>query len=93
MVRYRIEVNLRKCKRCAYCYSLDPTHFEPAPETGLFAKVFAKFASSYFLSKSQVVGGETDKSKSVGTFDDEEIDVARKAKAACLASAITITEL
>jgi ferredoxin len=93
MVRYRIEVNLRKCKRCAYCYSLDPTHFEPAPETGLFAKAFAKYARSYFLSKPRVIGGKSDKSKSVGTFDDDKIDMARQAEAVCRGSAITITEL
>jgi len=68
-------------------------HFEPAPETGLFAKVFAKYASSYFLNKPRVVGGKSDKSKSVGIFDDEKIHVAREARDLCQGSAITITEL
>lgn len=72
---------------------MDQIHFEPAPETGLFAKAFAKYASSYFLNKSRVVGGESDKSKSVGIFDDEKIDLAHQAEAICRASAITITEL
>jgi len=93
MVKYRIEIDLRRCKRCAYCYSLDPIHFEPAPETGLFAKIFAKYAKSYFLRKSRVVGGKSDKSKSVGTFDDEKIDIARQAEAICRASVITVTKL
>jgi ferredoxin len=71
---------------------MDSVHFEPAPVTGLFEKAYTKFARSFFLNKSRVVGGAVDKSKSVGTFDDEKIDVARKVEALCPASAITITE-
>ena len=92
MVKYRIEIDRRRCTSCGYCYTLDPMHFEPAPK-GLFAKVVGRFASSLFLSKSQVVGGETDFNASVGIFDDEEINAAREAEATCPASGITITEL
>jgi len=66
---------------------------EPAPAEGLFEKAYAKFARSCFLNKSRVVGGTLDKSKSIGTFDDEKIDIARKVEAICPAPAITITEL
>ena len=93
MVKYRIEVDLRKCKRCGYCYSIDEVHFEPAPVTGIFEKAYAKIARSFFLNKSRVVGGSLNKSKSTGTFDDDEIDLSRKVEDICPASAITITEL
>ena len=93
IVKFRIEVDRSKCKRCGYCYSMDSIHFEPAPAKGLFEKAFAKIARSYFLNKSRVVGGELDKSKSVGAFDDEKLDLARKVEAICPASAITTTEL
>jgi len=46
----------------------------------------------YFLSKSKVVRGKTSTSKSVGTFDDEKIDVAHQAKDMCPTFVITITE-
>ena len=72
---------------------MDSTHFAPAPEIGVLGKAYAKFARSFYLSKSRVVGGTLDKSKSAGTFDDEKIDDARKVDALCPASAITITEL
>jgi ferredoxin len=93
MVTYRIEVDRSKCKRSGYCYSMDSTHFEPAPPKGLFEKTYAKIAKSFFLNKSRVVGGSVNRSKSVGTFNDEKIDLARKVEAICPASAITITEL
>ena len=93
MVKYRIEVNRSKCKRCGYCYSMDSTHFEPAPTKGLFEKAYAKLMRSWFLNKSRVVGESFNKSKSVGTFNDEKIDLARKVAAICPASAITITEI
>jgi len=93
MVKYRIEVDRRKCKRCGYCYSIDKVHFEPAPVMGIFEKVYAKIAGSFFLNKSRVVGGSLNKSKSAGIFDDEKIDLSRKAEDLCPASAITITEL
>jgi ferredoxin len=93
MVKYRIEVDRSRCKRCGYCYSMDSIHFEPAPSKGLFEKAYAKLMRSWFLNKSQVVGGSLKKSKSAGTFDDEKIDLARKVEAICLGSAITITEL
>jgi len=70
---------------------MDPAHFEPAPVTGLFEKAYAKLAKSFFLHKSRVIGGALEKSKSVGTFDDEKIDLALKIEAICPASAITIT--
>ena len=93
MVKYRIEVDRSKCKRCGYCYSMDSTHFEPTPPIGLIEKVYAKLAKSLFLNKSRVVGGSLDKSKSSGTFNDEKITLAREVEAICPASAITITEL
>jgi ferredoxin len=93
MVKYRIEVDRSKCKRCGYCYSMDSIHFEPAPSKGLFEKTYAKLMRSWFLNKSRVVGGSFNKSKSVGTFDDEKIELARKVEAICPGSAITITEL
>jgi ferredoxin len=93
MVKYRIEVDRSKCKRCGYCYSMDSTHFEPAPAKGLFEKAYAKLAKSLFLNKSRVVGGSLNKSKSVGIFDDEKLDLARKVEAICPASAITIIEV
>jgi ferredoxin len=72
---------------------MDSIHFEPAPLRGLFEKAYAKLARSLFLNKSRVVGGSLNKSKSVGTFNDEKIDLVRKVEAICPASAITITEL
>jgi len=92
MVKYRIEVDRSKCKRCGYCCSMDSTHFEPTSPMGLFEKAYAKLMRSWFLNKSRVVGGLLNKSKSAGTFDDEEIDLARKVETICPASAITITE-
>lgn len=68
---------------------MDSIHFESAPVKGLFENAFAKIARSYFLNKSRVVGGELDKSRSVGAFDDEKIDLARKVDAICPASAVT----
>jgi ferredoxin len=93
MVKYRIEVDRSKCKRCGYCYSIDSIHFEPTPPKGPFEKAYAKLARSLFLNKSRVVGGSLNKSKSVGTFNDEKIDLAHKVEVLCPASAITITEL
>jgi ferredoxin len=93
MVKYRIEVNRSKCKRCGYCYSMDSTHFEPTPPIGLFEKAYARLAGSLFLNKSRVVGGLFNKSQSAGTFNGEKIELARKVEAICPASAITITEL
>jgi ferredoxin len=93
VVKYRIEVDRSKCKRCGYCYSMDSAHFEPAPVTGLFEKAYAKLARSFFLNKSRVVGGALNKSKSAGIFDDDKIELARKVEGLCPASAITITEL
>jgi ferredoxin len=93
MVKYRIEVDRSKCKRCGYCYSMDSIHFEPTPPIGLFEKAYAKLARSLFLNKSRVVGGSLNKSKSAGTFKDEKIELAREVEAICPASAITITEL
>jgi ferredoxin len=93
MVKYSIEVDRSKCKRCGYCYSMDSTHFEPTPPIGLFEKAYAKLARSLFLNKSRVVGGSLSKSKSAGTFDDENIALAHEAEAICPASAITITKL
>jgi ferredoxin len=93
MVKYRIEVDRRKCKRCGYCYSMDSTHFEPTPPKGFFEKAYAKLAGSLFLNKSRVLGGSLNKSKSAGTFDDKKIDLAREVEALCPGSAITITEL
>ena len=93
MVKYKIEVDRSKCKRCGYCYSMDSIHFEPAPPKGVFEKAYAKFAGSLFLNKSRVVGGSRNKSKSAGTFSDEKMDLAREVEAICPASAITITEL
>ena len=93
MVKYRIEVDRSKCKRCGYCYSMSSIHFEPAPIKGFFEKVYAKIARSLFLNKSQVVGGSLNKSKSVGTFSDDKIDLARKVEAICPVLAITIIEL
>ncbi len=43
--------------------------------------------------KSQVVGGETNASGSVGTFIDDIIENARVAEDSCPASVITVTEL
>ena len=93
MVKYRIEVDRNKCKRCGYCYSMDKAHFEPTPPIEFFEKVYAKLAGSLFLNKSRVVGGSFSKSKSAGTFDDEKIELAREVEAICTGSAITITEL
>ena len=93
MVKYRIEVDRHKCKRCGYCYSIDKVHFEPAPVTGIFEKAYAKIAGSFFLNKSRVVGGSLNKSKSEGIFDDEKIDMSRQVEDLCPASAITITAL
>jgi ferredoxin len=93
MVKYKIEVDRSKCKRCGYCYSMDSIHFEPTPPIGLFEKAYAKLMRSWFLNKSRVVGGSLNKSKSAGTFNDEKIELARKVEAICPASAITITEL
>jgi ferredoxin len=42
--------------------------------------------------KSSVIGGETDENSSSGTFDDEEIEIAKEAEDSCPASAITVTE-
>ena len=93
MVRYKIEVDRSKCKRCGYCYSMDSIHFEPAPPKDIFEKAYAKLARSLFLNKSRVVGGSFNKSKSASTFNDEKIDIAREVEAICPASAITITEV
>jgi ferredoxin len=43
--------------------------------------------------KSMVVGGETDESKSSGTFEDDEIEMAREAEESCPVSVITVTKL
>jgi len=93
MAKFKIKVDRRKCKRCGYCYSMASTHFDRAPVTGLFEKAYARFAKSFFLNKSRVVGGTCDKTTSEGTFDDEKIDAAWKVEAICPAAAITITEL
>lgn len=85
MVKYRIEIDRGKCTRCGYCYTVDPLHFEPAHKGGRLA--------SFLLSKSKVVNGETNRSKSVGTFDDEKMSASQEAKAICVSSGITITVL
>lgn len=71
MTKFKIKVNRGKCKRCGYCYSMDPAHFERAPVTGLFEKAYARFAKSLFLNKSRVIGGTCEKNISEGTFDDD----------------------
>jgi ferredoxin len=43
--------------------------------------------------KSTVVGGETERSKSSGTFEDDEIEMAREAEESCPVSVITVTKL
>jgi ferredoxin len=43
--------------------------------------------------KSQVVGGNTDNSKSTKIFDDDQIKDAKEGAKACPVSAITVTEL
>jgi len=48
MVKYRIEVDRRKCKRCGYCYSMDSIHSEPAPPKGLFEEAYAKLQDPCF---------------------------------------------
>ena len=48
MVKYRIEVDRSKCKRCGYCCSMDSTHFEPTSPMGLFEKAYAKLMRSWF---------------------------------------------
>ena len=72
---------------------MDSIHFEPTPPIGFFEKAYAKLAKSLFLNKSRVVGGSLNKSKSAGTFHDENIELARKVEEICPGSAITITEL
>jgi ferredoxin len=48
---------------------------------------------SHENGKSMVVGGDTDESRSSGTFEDEEIKMAREAEESCPVSVITVTEL
>jgi ferredoxin len=43
--------------------------------------------------QSNVVGGETDESKSTHVFEDDQIADAQEAAKACPVSAITITQL
>ncbi len=43
--------------------------------------------------KSKVVGGETDESKSVRVFDDDNLEDAQAVAKACPVSAITVTQL
>jgi ferredoxin len=42
--------------------------------------------------QSNVVGGETDESKSTRVFDDDQIAAAQEAAKACPVSAITVTQ-
>jgi ferredoxin len=42
--------------------------------------------------QSNIVGGQTDESKSTNTFDDDKIADAQEAAKACPVSAITVTQ-
>ena len=42
--------------------------------------------------QSNVVGGETDESKSTSVFEDDQITAAQEAAKACPVSAITVTQ-
>jgi ferredoxin len=84
MVKYKVEIDRRKCTRCGYCYTVDPLHFEPSRKGRKFL--------SFFLSKAQIVNGETNSSKSVGAFDDEKKSSAHEAEAICPSSGIVVVD-
>ena len=60
------------------------------------AACYATDRMHYHAGKNQqsnVVGGQTDESKSTNTFDDDKIVDAQDAAKACPVSAITVTQL
>ena len=45
------------------------------------------------VGKSTVVGGKTDSIRSIGIFEDDEIENSKSAEDSCPVSIITVTEL
>jgi len=75
MVKYKVEVNLKKCVSTKACYTTDKLHFQSGKN-----------------QQSNVIGGQTDESKSTNVFDDNQLADAQEAAKSCPVSAITVTQ-